>query len=63
MKDFTENKYPKLPDGRERTYFEICKLFKDGWNDAKPGTLAKLVASMARRCQAVIDTGGRVTNY
>lgn len=53
-----ENKYPNLPDGKERSYDELHRISKDVWDDIKLGTLAKLVSSMPRRFLAVLDAGG-----
>ncbi len=51
---------------RERvanTPTELFELLQTAWNDLPISTLQDLVASMPRRCQAVIDSKGFMTKY
>lgn len=42
---------------------ELFKTLQDGWNNLEPQLLLRLVESMPRRCQAVIDANGNPTKY
>lgn len=42
---------------------ELFNILQEGWNALESSLLTKLVDSMPRRCQAVIDSNGYATKY
>jgi len=53
----------KLKYRKSNTPEELFKTIEDGWYDLPASLLTKLVESMPRRCQAVIDSNGYATKY
>ena len=50
-------------DRNPNTDQELFQALVEAWNTIRPETLASLVDSMPRRCQAVIDANGSATKY
>jgi transposase len=52
-----------LKDRRPQSKAELFQVLQDGWNALDIGLLRRLVESMPRRIQAVIDANGYMTKY
>lgn len=63
MKDYIENQYPELEDGRERSSAELRIIILEAWDSISHNSLQYLIGSMPARCQAVIVAGGGATRY
>ena len=63
MKDYIENQYPELEDGRERSSAELRIFILEAWDSISHKSLQHLIGSMPARCQAVIVAGGGATRY
>ena len=53
----------QLKDRSPKDREELFSVLKEGWNNLEPALLTKLVDSMPRRCQAVINSNGYATMY
>ncbi|KAI1003563.1 hypothetical protein K3495_g4653 [Podosphaera aphanis] len=62
MKDFIEDRYPDLENGRERITEELRRIIQEAWDSIDGDFQGNLIPSMPRRCQAVFDAHGGVTN-
>jgi len=52
-----------LKDRRHQIKAELFQVLQEGWNALNIDLLRRLVESMPRRIQAVIDANGYVTKY
>ena len=53
----------RIKKRRCNTLPELMAALEKGWAELPQSLLTKLVESMPRRCQAVIDAGGNMTKY
>ena len=63
MKDFIEDRYPDLENGRERRTEELRRIIQEAWDSIDGDFLENLIHSMPRKCQAVFDAQGGATKY
>ena len=63
MKDFIEDRYPDLENGRERRIEELRRIVREVWDTIDGHFLGNLSHSMPTRCQAVFDAQGGATKY
>ena len=52
-----------LKDRRPQSKAELFQVLQEGWNRLDVDLLRRLVESMPRRIQAVIDANGYMTKY
>ena len=55
MKDFIDDRYPDLENGRERRTEELRMITQETWDSIDRDFLGNLFHSTPTRCQAVFD--------
>lgn len=64
MKDFVQNKYPDLGQGKQRSEEEIRRIIKEAWDEAVDADeLENLIESMPRRIRDVYEANGGPIEY
>lgn len=63
MKDFIQQNYPDLSNGRSRSFDQVRVIVREAWESISAEELMELVSSMPARCQAVVDEDGGPTKY
>jgi len=55
MKDYIEQFYPDLPNGKQCTYNQLRTIVQEAWDAIRDEFLRDLTDSMQVQCQAVTD--------
>lgn len=63
MKNFIQDKYPDLDEGRKRSSHKVREIVEEAWESVSSKDLVNLLLTTPARFQAVLDADGGSTQY